>query len=44
MGPESLVGKYKRNGVLWQNEDLNKHATKLVWEKNSVKGKPNMTI
>ena len=42
--PESLIGKYKRNGVLWQNEDLNKQATKYVRENNSVKGKPNMTL
>ena len=28
--PESLIGKYKQNGVLWQNEDLNKQATKHV--------------
>ena len=25
--PESLTDKYKRNGVLWQNEDINKQAT-----------------
>ena len=42
--PESLIGKYKRNGVLWQNEDLNKQATKYVRGNNSVKGKPNMTL
>ena len=42
--PESLTGKYKRNGVLWQNEDINKQATKYVRENNAVKGKPNMTL
>jgi len=42
--PESLIGKYKRNGVLWQNEDLNKQATKYARGNNSVKDKPNMTL
>ena len=42
--PESLTGKYIRSGVLWQNENLNKQATKYVRENNAVKGKPNMTL
>ena len=41
--PDTLQGKYQREGVLWQNEELNKLATKYVRENTSVKGRPNMT-
>ena len=41
--PDSLQGKYQRKGVLWQNEKLNKLATKFVRENAAVKGRPNMT-
>ncbi len=41
--PDSLQGKYQREGVLWQNEELNKIATKYVRENTVVKGRPNMT-
>ena len=41
--PESLQGKYQRQGVLWQSEDLNKKAAKHVRESSVVKGRPNMT-
>ena len=35
--PDTLQGKYQRNGVLWQNEMLNKYATKFVRENAAVK-------
>ena len=41
--PDTLQGKYQREGVLWQNEDLNKIATKYVRENTVVKGRPNLT-
>ena len=41
--PDTLQGKYQQEGVLWQNEELNKLATKYVRENTSVKGRPNMT-
>ena len=41
--PDSLQGKYQREGVLWQNEDLNRLATNYVRENSFVKGKPNLT-
>ena len=41
--PDTLQGKYQRDGVLWQNEYLNKKATKYVRENTVVKGKPNLT-
>ena len=42
--PDTLQGKYQRTGVLWQNEELNKKATRYVREHASVKGRPNMNI
>ena len=41
--PDTLQGKYQRDGILWQNEDLNKRAVKYVRENAVVKGKPNLT-
>ena len=41
--PDTLQGKYQCDGVLWQNEDLNKIATKYVRENTVVKGRPNLT-
>lgn len=41
--PESLRGKYQRQGVLWQSEELNEKAAKHVRETSVVKGRPNMT-
>ena len=41
--PDSLQGKYQREGVLWQNEELNRLATNYVRENSFTKGKPNLT-
>lgn len=41
--PDSLQGKYQREGVLWQNEELNRLATNYVRENAVTKGKPNLT-
>ena len=41
--PDTLQGKYQRDGILWQNEDLNKRAVKYVRENTVVRGKPNLT-
>lgn len=41
--PNTLQGKYQHDGVLWQNEDLNKAAVKYVRENSVVKGRPNLT-
>ena len=41
--PDSLQGKYQREGVLWQNEELNRLATNYVRESAFAKGKPNLT-
>ena len=41
--PETKQGKYKRSGVLWYNEDLNKTATEYIRANATVKGTPNMT-
>ncbi len=41
--PRSEQGRYRRTGVLWSNEELNKKATKYVRGNANVKGKPNMT-
>ena len=41
--PDTLQGKYQRDGVLWQNEDLNKMATRYIRENTVVKGRPNLT-
>ena len=41
--PDSLQGKYQRNGVVWQNEELNKDLRQYVRENANVKGEPNMT-
>ena len=42
-GLHSMVGKYQRDGILWQNEHLNKVTTKYVRENTAVKGRPNLT-
>ena len=42
--PDSLQGKYQRSGVLWQNEELNKVATRYIRENKVVKGRPNMNL
>ena len=39
--PDSQQGKYQREGVPWQNEELNCLATKYVEENAFAKGKPN---
>ena len=39
----SKQGHYQRSGVLWQNEDLNKKASKYVRENAAVKGRPDLT-
>ena len=41
--PESKQGKYRRSGVLWSNEELNKKAFEYVRANAAVKGAPNMT-
>ena len=41
---DTLQGKYQRTGILWQNEEPNKKASKFVHENAFVKGKPNMTV
>ena len=41
--PDSKQGKYQRNGVLWQDEELNEKARQYVRVNSSVKGQPNMT-
>ncbi len=41
--PDSQLGKYQREEVLWHNEDLNKSASQFVRENAVVKGKPNLT-
>ena len=41
--PESQQGRYQRNGVLWNNEELNKRATEYVRQNTAVKGRPNLT-
>ncbi len=35
---DSQQGKYQRQGVFWQNEDLNKSASKFVRENACLKG------
>ena len=40
--PESEQGHYKRSGVLWQNEELNKKAVEYIQDNVSVKGRPNL--
>ena len=42
--PDTLQGKYQRTGVLWQNEELNKRATRFVRENAAIKGKPNLNL
>ena len=42
--PESKQGHYRRTGVLWNNEDLNKKATQYIRSNASVKGQPNLTV
>jgi hypothetical protein len=39
----SLRGKYQRQSILWENEELNEAATDYVRSNAVVKGKPNMT-
>lgn len=41
--PDSLQGKYQREGVLWQNKKLNRLATIYARENDCVKGKSNLT-
>ena len=41
--PETQQGKYRRQGVLWQKEELNETVTDYVRANAVVKGKPNMT-
>ena len=41
--PNTIQGKYQRDSVLWQNEELNTIATKYVHENTVVKGRPNLT-
>ena len=43
--PDSLQGKYQREGVLWQNEELNCLATNYMYVRENAfaKGKPNLT-
>ena len=41
--PDTMQGKYQRDGVLWHNEELNKIATRYVRENTVVKGRPNLT-
>ena len=43
--PDSLhvQGKYQREGVLWQNEELNRLATNYIRENAITKGKPSLT-
>ena len=41
--PESYSGKYERDGVVWNNEHLNKKAAKYIRNNSNVKGKPNLT-
>lgn len=41
--PESQQGKYIREGILWQNEELNEAASDYVRANAVVKGKPNLT-
>ena len=36
-------GKYRREGVIWQNEELNEAASDYVRKNAVVKGRPNMT-
>ena len=40
--PDSQQGKYQRQGVLWQNEQLNEIASLFVRDNAVVKGKPNL--
>ena len=39
-----MQGQYQRSGVVWKNEELNKKATKYVWNNNDVKGRANLTV
>ena len=41
--PDSLQGKYQRQGILWKHEELNEAATDYVRSNAVIKGKPNMT-
>lgn len=41
--PGSKQGHYQRSGVVWQNEELNKKATRFIRSNAHVKGKPNLT-
>ena len=41
---EIKQGRYQHSGVLWSNEELNKHAAEYVRANTAVKGKPNMTV
>ncbi len=41
--PDSEQGHYQRDGVLWQNEDLNKEARRYVTTNAVIRGAPHMT-
>ena len=41
--PDSKQGKYQRQGIFWQNEELNEAASDFVRNNAVVKGRPNMT-
>lgn len=41
--PKSEQGRFRRQGIVWQNEELCEIARKYVQNNSSVRGKPNMT-
>ena len=41
--PDNQQGKYRRQGVLWKNEELNEAASDYFRANAVVKGKPNLT-
>lgn len=41
--PDSLQGKYQRQGDLWNNEGFNRKASLYIRESASVNGRPNLT-
>ena len=42
--PGSKQGHYRRSGVLWNNESLNKKASLYIRNNANVKGKPNLHV
>ena len=42
--PDTLQGKYRRTGVLWHNEELNKVATAYVRQNAASKGRRNLRL